>query len=162
MNNDETEYFAIAQGVYNALGDIVATGNPDNLRGRIDSEIYADAAKHKKTTVELYIGDKYVGCISPVESKESTRIIVEDGAAALQDIMYDIPLDELPQDIVLKIAEWYFKKTGAVPNGCSSYTEPKRIASTKVSGCDPNEVSAVLGMNLPQAIVHLLGAGGEE
>lgn len=161
MNNDETEYLAIAQGLYRALGEIVATGNPDNLRGRIDAEILADAAKRKKTTVELYIGDKYVGCISPVESKESTRIIVEDAAAALQDIMYDISLDELPHDIVRKIAEWYFKKTGAVPNGCSSYTEPKRITNTKITGCDPQQVATALGMNLPQAVVHLLG-GGEE
>lgn len=161
MTNDEKEQLAIAQGLYKALGEIVSTKNPNSLRGRADAEIMADAANRKKSTIELYINDTYVGCISPIESKAETRIIVEDPEAALGGIVEDTGLDGLPQDIVQKIADWYFKKTGAVPDGCSAYAEPKRISGTKITGCGVDAVSSALGVNLMQAAIHLLGAGEE-
>lgn len=157
MTNEEKEQLAIAQGLYRALGEMVGTRNPNNLRGRADAEIMADAANRKKSTIELYIGDTYMGCVSPTESRETTRFIVEDSAAAILDMFTDPAICEMPQDIVQKVVDWYCRKTGTLPDGCSTYTEPKHITGTKITGCEPEKVAAALGMTLPQAVVHLLG-----
>lgn len=160
VNRDAIEQLAIAQAMYKYLGERLSTKDPHNLRGQADTEIMADYAQGKKSTILLTVDGREVGKVVPYEVAEHSRLVIEDESKMLQWFAENPEEAELAfHAVAWKVANWYaenrLKQTGEIPNGCYVYVEPKRLDGTRIS-VDVKKVTETLGMTLPQAYVHLL------
>lgn len=160
VNNDILEQLARAQAMYKALGELIGTRNPDNLRGLADAEIMRDWNAGKRTSLRLTIDDVKVGELVPKVAPEHTRGIVED-AGEMERWFSENP--EIMHRLFLanrqKIVDWYVEKvlpeTGEIPYGVTLYVEPEHIDGTKIS-INTAKVAEILGMPLQQAATKFL------
>lgn len=172
---DQFEKLAIAQAVYKAVADQVATKDPYNLRGECDEYMrqrYEESGE--KLTKRIAVNGVEVGTISTKESKpipqKVTRELVIKDMGALSEWMADgleEKVDEFYKEIEFELVErfalWYARETGEVPDGCEVETviEPERplaYAGT-VLRVDGAKVADALGSMLPAYVQNLLEGG---
>ena len=163
----ELERFAVAQALYKAIAAQVKTGEPDNLRGRVDDMLREDYKEKGTDRYRLKLNDVEVGTISLRAGKAQTRLIVEDETAFL-DWLFDDGIGYLHEFIrspkgraLVDFCASAIVADGEIPRGCTAYTEPAHFEGTVVKGCDIEQVASALGLNLPQAMVYALTEGGE-
>ena len=163
----ELERFAVAQALYKAIAAQVKTGEPDNLRGRVDDMLRADYKEKGTDRYRLKVGGVEVGTLSLRLGRAQTRLIVEDETAFL-DWLFDDGIGYLHEFIrspkgraLVDFMASAIIADGEVPRGCTAYTEPAHFEGTTVKGCDIEDVANALGLNLPQAVAYALTDGGE-
>lgn len=164
----DIERFAVAQALYKAISQQVKTGEPDNLRGRVDDMLRADYKEKGTDRYRLKVGGVEVGTLSLRLGRAQTRLIVEDETAFL-DWLFDDGIGYLHEFIrtpkgraLVDFMASAIIADGEVPRGCTAYTEPAHFEGTTVKGCDIEDVANALGLNLPQAMMYALTEGGEE
>jgi hypothetical protein len=164
----ELERFAVAQALYKAIAAQVKTGEPDNLRGRVDDMLRDDYKEKGTDRYRLKVGGVEVGTLSLRLGRAQTRLIVEDETAFL-DWLFDDGIGYLHEFInspkgraLVDFMASAIIADGEVPRGCTAYTEPAHFEGTTVKGCDIEDVANALGLNLPQAMMYALTEGGEE
>lgn len=164
----DIERFAVAQALYKAISQQVKTGEPDNLRGRVDDMLREDYKEKGTDRYRLKLNGAEVGTISLRAGREQTRLIVED-ETAFMDWLFDDGIGYLHEFIrspkgraLVDFMASAVVTDGEVPRGCTAYTEPAHFEGTVVKGCEIEDVAAALGLNLPQAMVYALTEGGEE
>ena len=79
--NDDIQRFAVAQSLYKALAEQVKTGEPDNLRGRVDDMLRADNREKGTDRYRLMVNGSEVGTLTLRQGRETTRLVVEDELA---------------------------------------------------------------------------------
>lgn len=163
----DLERFAVAQALYKAIGAQVRTGEPDNLRGRVDDMLRADYREKGTDRYRLKVGGTEVGTLSLKAGREQARLIVEDETAFL-DWLFGDGLGYLAEFVrspkgraLVDYMATAVVTDGEVPAGCSAYTEPAHFEGTVVRGCEIGDVAAALGLNLPQAVVYALTEGSD-
>lgn len=164
----DIERFAVAQALYKAIAAQVKTGEPDNLRGRVDDMLREDYKEKGTDRYRLKLNGAEVGTISLRAGREQTRLIVED-ETAFMDWLFDDGIGYLHEFIrspkgraLVDFMASAVVTDGEIPRGCTAYTEPAHFEGTVVKGCEIEDVAAALGLNLPQAMVYALTEGGEE
>ena len=163
----ELERFAVAQALYKAIAAQVKTGEPDNLRGRVDDMLRDDYKEKGTDRYRLKVGGVEVGTLSLRLGRAQTRLIVEDETAFL-DWLFDDGIGYLHEFInspkgraLVDFMASAIVTDGEIPRGCTAYTEPAHFEGTTVKGCDIEDVANALGLNLPQAMMYALTEGGE-
>jgi len=163
----ELERFAVAQALYKAIAAQVKTGEPDNLRGRVDDMLRDDYKEKGTDRYRLKVGGVEVGTLSLRLGRAQTRLIVED-ETAFMDWLFDDGIGYLHEFIrspkgraLVDFMASAIVTDGEVPRGCTAYTEPAHFEGTTVKGCDIEDVANALGLNLPQAMMYALTEGSE-
>ena len=163
----DMERLAIAQGVFNAVGEMVSTKDPNNLRGRVNDKIIKAYLSTGARSFDLRLNGHKVGSFSVTvaKAKRETKLKVIDRDAfeawalsegfAHEETVTRVVMDE---DAVLSDA----LLNGEVPDGCEPVTkdEPEHVSGTSIRGCKPEDVASALGTQLPQAVAGFL-TGGE-
>lgn len=168
MEFTDIERLAIAQAFQKAVGEMVSTKNPDNLRGRVDAqmkEVYESSPLAPKSFDVNVMGQK-VGSYSLTVSKPREQT-TETGLEITDiDLFSKWAMAEGCVKIDMDKVERLFAKTGIVPDGCTPLTvvtpadEGGKVtrATLKV---DPEKVSKALGPNIGEAVRGML-EGGED
>lgn len=164
----DIERFAVAQALYKAISQQVKTGEPDNLRGRVDDMLRADYKEKGTDRYRLKVGGVEVGTLSLRQGRETTRLVVEDELAFV-DWLFTDGIGYLYQYLhspkgrqLVDFMASAIVADGEVPRGCTAYTEPAHFEGTAVRGCEIERVASALGLNLPQAVVYALGGEVEQ
>lgn len=87
--NDDIQRFAVAQALYKALAAEVRTGEPDNLRGRVDDMLRADNREKGTDRYRLMVNGSEVGTLTLKQGREATRLVVEDELAFVDWLFSD-------------------------------------------------------------------------
>lgn len=166
--NDDIQRFAVAQALYKALAEQVKTGEPDNLRGRVDDMLRADFKEKGTDRFRLMVNGAEVGTLSMRQGREAVRLIVEDELAFVDWLFTDgigylyaylhTPKGRQLVDYMASA----IVTDGEVPRGCTAYTEPAHFEGTVVKGCEIERVASALGLNLPQAVAYALEGDVEQ
>ena len=160
--NDDIQRFAVAQSLYKALAEQVKTGEPDNLRGRVDDMLRADNREKGTDRFRLMVNGSEVGTLTLRQGRETTRLVVEDELAFV-DWLFTDGIGYLYQFLhtpkgraLVDFMASAIVAAGEVPRGCTAYTEPAHFEGTVVRGCDVEKVADARGLNLPQAVRYAL------
>ena len=175
---DSFEKLAIAQAIYKAVADQVATKDPYNLRGECDEYMrqrYEESGE--KLTKRIVINGCEVGTLftnesKPVASSVETTIVVEDidalGEWATSHVAdeFDRFLDEIKDETMERFARWYAARTGELPEGCTLETvvipaRPRSYCGT-VLKVDERAVANALEGQLPAYVANLLEGETED
>lgn len=163
---NDSERLAIAQALYNHLGELVSTKDPDSLRAQADREYKALFEQTGAKSFDVRVNGSKVGTYSVKVSKakpaeERKELVITDYVFLGDDV------SEMPAKVLLRyamdtradFAQWYLDHTGAVMEGCTietietPATEPAYMGGTlKVNAQDVAD--AVRGLNI--GIVGLL------
>ena len=164
----DIERFAVAQALYKAIAAQVKTGEPDNLRGRVDDMLRADKREKGTDRYRLMVNGSEVGTLTIRQGREATRLVVEDELAFVDWLFTDgigylyaylhTPKGRQLVDYMTSA----IVTDGEIPRGCTVYTEPAHFEGTVVKGCEIERVASALGLNLPQAVVYALGGEVEQ
>lgn len=171
MNDDiqrDIQDFAIAQALYKHFAEQVRTGEPDNLRGRVDDILRDMNKRGGADRMRLTVSGSNVGTLTLRQGKEATRLIVEDELAFV-DWMFTDGIEYLYKFLhtpkgrtLVDYMATAIITDGDVPRGCTAYTEPAHFEGTVVKDCDIDKVMQALGLPLPQAVAYALGDGEVE
>lgn len=167
MELNSVEKLAVAQAIQNAIGDLVKTKNPDNLRGEVDAlmiERYeSDPMGAKSFDVKLFgqkVGTYSLTVSKPKPQSEHVEITVNDEAEFRRWCER-----EGFMTIDMGAVERYFADTGDMPYGCDARTviEPEimggQVTRTTLKVA-PAEVARILGDKaLGEYTAKLLGGG---
>jgi len=163
------ERLAIVQALYNVVGKMVSTKDPDNLRAEVDDQMRALYEVTGAKSFDVKVNGTKVGAYSVVISKP-TEATTEEMFAVLgygELFEWDVPVEEAvsyARDHLREFARWYFEETGELPPGCALVTDERpgdpggRIKSTRLS-IDAEKVSAALGNELGSVTRALLEGG---
>lgn len=167
----ELEWLIIAQALYNAVGANIKTGNPDNLRGRVNAYFLNLYEQTGATGFEARLLGQKVGTYGFAKTKaetERTELDIEiTDYAALRECQDDSWLDWQGQYVMANIGELarqYVAETGELLPGVTLVT---RTIPAKPAGIRPNgtlrvkseKVAEALGSQLGDAVRGLLGGG---
>lgn len=157
---NDSERLAIAQALYNHLGKLVSTKDPDSLRVQADREYKALFEQTGAKSFEVRVNGAKVGTYSIKVSKAKPEEIVKGIEVKDPEALYDnigfmqiYYLIEFARDHSQEFAEWYGVLTGEALEGCewveyvTPATEPAYMGGTlKV---DPEDVAnAIQGLNI--------------
>lgn len=166
--NDDIQRFAVAQALYKALAEQVRTGEPDNLRGRVDDILRDMNKRGGADRMRLTVNGSNVGTLTLKQGREATRLIVEDELAFVDWLFTDgigylyaylhTPKGRQLVDYMASA----IVTDGEVPRGCTAYTEPAHFEGTVVKDCDIDKIMQALGLPLPQAVVYALNGEVEQ
>lgn len=176
---DDKAKLAVLQALYKVIAKAVSTGDKHNLRGRVDAKLRESYEQDGTKSQDIRIGGKKVGTISA---------IVKDDPLVDHDVFELVDVDKLEEWCVDVDSEWfvdyvmygtqdayetlrdfaqyYFTKTGEMPDGCeiAHYTSgsgSSYVKSTTVR-VDPQKVYEAAGRELPSITRALLTDGGDE
>lgn len=168
MELSNVEKLAVAQAFLKSVGEMVETGNPDNLRGKVDAEMKRlyETSTLAGSSFDVKLLGKKVGTYSltiskPKESKERKELAVDD-----ETCFTDWALEHGFFTIDMRACEAYMRETGEVPDGCKVETvyeagevggEVKRTTLR----IDTEKVARALGPQL-EPVAQLLLDGGLE
>lgn len=179
LQMDDKAKLAVMQALYKVIAKAVCTGDAHNLRGRVDAQLRESYARDGTKTQDIRIGGKKVGTISavvkedPVVEHESFELVDVD---ALEQWCADIDAEFFADYVMYgtmdtfetlrDFAQYYFTKTGEMPDGCeiAHYTSgsgSSYVKSTTVR-VDPQKVYEAAGRELPSITRALLTDGGDE
>lgn len=171
MDKTEIERLAFAQALYQRLGELVSTKDPDSLRAAAD-EFYKDLYETTGAkSFEVSIDGQKVGTYSvrvskpkPAETKE--RLIVDDAGTFSVWIEHETNAEVLQmfaQSRLEEFANWLFETTGEIPYGCFveqtvSLAQPARYSGGALK-VDPLSVLDAMQGKLGTAVKGILGGG---
>jgi hypothetical protein len=157
---NDSERLAIAQAIYNNLGKLVSTKDPDSLRAQADREYKTLYEQTGAKSFDVRVNGSKVGTYSVKVSKakpaEERKELVVTDRDALDDYIHQTD----PYDIELFVQEhselfvkWSCEQLGIMPDGCTveTYvtpaTEPAYMGGTlKVN---PEDVAnAINGLDI--------------
>lgn len=168
MEFNEVEKLAVAQAFMKAVGSMVETKNPDNLRGAVDAMMIdryeSDPMAPKSFDVKVLgqkVGSYSLTVSKPTESRIKTELEVTDNDEFLAWAFAHryVKVDQRAVDL-------HFEATGEVPDGC----EPVEVVVPGEAGgevtrttlkVEPELVMKALGGQLEAATRELLAEGGE-
>lgn len=166
----DVERLAIAQAVYKVAGKLVSTKDPDSLRSHIDGgykELY-DSTGAKSFNV--MVRGKKVGTYSiktskpaPPESRLLFKVDDYETLARWFDCIEPEMLSDYAAVNLGSFAEFVFKTTGELPDGCK--LEEVRTFGSRGQYCggslriDEHAVADALGDVLPPRFVAMLEGG---
>ena len=157
---NDSERLAIAQAIYNHLGKLVSTKDPDSLRAQADREYKALYEQTGAKSFDVRVNGEKVGTYSIKVSKakpaeEYKKLVVVNGID-LQDFISDLPhglLRDFAQDYKQEFATWYLEEYGELCDGCMvdtvtiEATEPAYMGGTlKVNAEDV--ANAINGLDI--------------
>ena len=122
---NDSERLAIAQAIYNHLGKLVSTKDPDSLRAQADREYKALYEQTGAKSFDVRVNGSKVGTYSIKVSKakpaEERKEMVVVNSIDLQDFISDLPqglLRDFVQDHEQAFATWYLLEYGELCDGC--------------------------------------------
>lgn len=163
------ERLAIAQALYNAVGEAVSTKKPDSLRAEVDDQMRALYMATGAKTFDVKVGDVKVGSFSVVTTKPAEEKVdesfgvIDNGALFAWKVPEDMA-HGYARDNIRDFARWYFEETGEMPPGCAivetrTPADPGgRVKHTRIS-VDAAKVAEALGGELEGAARALLEGG---
>lgn len=164
-----TEKLAIAQAFQKAVGDMTKTGDPTNLRGRVDAEMkeryLGDPMAGRSYDVKL-LGKK-VGTYSITVSKGKPSKTVNALNVLDQQEFTEWAICNGFMTVDMSAVLAYFNESGEVPEGCEPIqlvepgTEGGEITRTTLK-IEPESVARVLGPQLEPIAYALLEGGTDE
>lgn len=147
---EDMERLAIAQAFYNAVGDMVKTKDPDNIRGRVDALMsgYYETTGAKSYDVRVFgrkVGTYSFTVSKPTESKETVELQVENSDEllgwAIANGCVSIDMDKVRAK---------FERDGELPDGCEA-------VKVVVPGTDGGDIlRSTLKVNAPE-VMRVLG-----
>lgn len=141
-----------------AINREIGKGDPDNLRGRVDSYLLELRETANVRNLDLMIGEEQVGTVSVTVQGERPTIYVDDVEQLVEWAKGEPEwLRSLLHRCTKEMGE-LAKDTGEVPRGCSVYVEPPRVSGTTVRVDVDKAVSAGL---LSEPVAGLLGGDAE-
>ncbi len=164
------ERLAIEQAIYSTIADDVSTKDPDNLRGQVDAEYRELFEETGAKSFIVNLQGEQVGTYSirqskpkPQTAKKVFSIIDKDEAMGAFWAVPDKYIEEYAFQNAFSFLEWYSRKTGEVPNGCSwgevvTLDEPAKYLGGTLK-IDAQQVAQVMADHqLDSGIVGLLEA----
>lgn len=171
MDANAIERLAIEQAVYNAIGQDLKTGVPDNLRGQVNG-FYLDLYQQTGATgFEVRLNGQKVGTygfnrVKGTPERRVTELVVTDldALTAWDDPDFDKFCARWVLAHIDVIAMDYANETGEVPDGMAyvERIEPAKPDTIRPNGTmriRPEKVAAALGNALPATIAGLLEGG---
>lgn len=172
---NEIEQLAIEQALYNIIGADLKTGNPDNLRGRVNQVFLAYNEQTHGRSYDVQLNGESVGTYTFPKTKAEpaktvTTIEVVD-YAMLRAYEDDNWLDwqgRWVMEHIGELAREYVEQTGEVLPGVDVRVEeiPAKPAGIRPNGTlrvQPQKVADALGNQLGTAVRGLLeGARGSD
>lgn len=168
MAYGKVESLAIAQALYNKLGEVVSTKDPSSLRSELDGFFKGQYELTGAKSFDVKIGEDSVGTYSVVTTKEKPAETVQQfEVRSYLDLArwFDGVPDSEIRDFVAKdlqvFAEYWFAENGELPDGCGLneiviLAQPKQYKCSKLV-VSPEKVLEALQGQLPQAVRGLLG-----
>lgn len=169
MQLTDVERLAVAQAFQKAVGDLTATKDPDNLRGRVDAEMvgafYSNPMAGKSFDLKL-LGEKvgtYSMTVSKPKPQKVERILDVKDSKAFREWAERGGFMEVDMAAVQE----HFEESGEVPEGCDIATlvtpadEGGAVTRTTLK-VEPEAVARVLGGQLPEVTTELLEGGFDE
>lgn len=157
------ERLAIAQAIQKSVGRYVETGNPDNLRGRVDAEMKkryeSDPMAGKSYDVKLF-GEK-VGTYSLTVSKPKQQETVADIQIDDYDRFMKWCIREGFIEVNMESVLLHFRKCGELPDGCTpielvKLEDPGGQVTRTTLKVEPAKVAEVLGERAALPLTKLL------
>ena len=161
----DTERLAIAQAFYSAVGEMVSTKNPGNLRDRVNDEYKRLYELTGAKSFDVKLQGEKVGTFSltvskPTESVASTALEVVDKAALAEWAAvngYTL--------VDMEAVERHFAESGEVPDGCAADEvvhpgDPGGRVTRTTMKVDAKAVMSALGPQL-ETVSYALLEGGE-
>ena len=157
---NDSERLAIAQAIYNHLGKLVSTKDPDSLRAQADREYKALFEQTGAKSFDVRVNGEKVGTYSVKVSKAKPEVTVKGIEITDDNALYDsigfmqiYYLIEFARDHSQEFAEWYAVLTGEALEGCewveyvTPATEPAYMGGTlKVNAEDV--ANAINGLDI--------------
>lgn len=157
---NDSERLAIAQAIYNHLGKLVSTKDPDSLRAQADREYKALYEQTGAKSFDVRVNGEKVGTYSIKVSKakpaEEYKDLFVTDKGELLNFIAALPmtfLDQFARDYYKYFAEWYLTKFGELCDGCvvdtitTPATEPAYMGGTlKVNAEDV--ANAINGLDI--------------
>lgn len=168
----DIERLTVAQAVYNAVGDLVSTKRPGNLRDRATAQLVGMYQQMGVRSLDLRLNEEKVGTFSVVVSKATPErheraIDVTDAQKALRWAK-DNPeeWDEFVSMALPEFCRYVFEEYGEVPDGCEvtdrvTPAQPERASGTTRLKVDQQKVAQALQGQLSAYVAGLL-EGGED
>ena len=161
----DTERLAIAQAFYSAVGEMVSTKKPGNLRDRVNEGYKSLYEQTGAKSFDVKLQGAKVGTFSltvnkPTESETSTSLEVVD-KVALRDwaaVNGFVTVD-------MEAVERHFAESGELPDGCAAIEVVRpgdpggRVTRTALK-VDAKAVMSALGPQL-ETVSYALLEGGE-
>lgn len=167
----EIEQLAIEQALYNIIGADLKTGNPDNLRGRVNGR-YVDLYEQTGATgFEVRLNGSKVGTYGFNKTKaeparQVTRIVIEDydTLRAYEDDDWLDWIGRWTVEHLDELAREYVEQTGEVLPGVDVRVEevpakPEGIRTSGTLRVYPEKVAQAMGSRLGEAVRGLLEGG---
>lgn len=171
MNKEDLEKLAFAQALYQKLGEIVSTKDPDSLRGLAD-EFYREMYETTGAkSFEVKIDGEKVGTYSVRVSKAKPSTTEEHFTVTDEEKLSEWVSREINYDLAAsfvfahleRFAGWYFTETGEVPYGCEleqtvTLAQPARYSGGALK-VDPMAVLGAMQGKLGPSVAGILGGG---
>lgn len=154
---------AVAQAVYKALGEQVATRSDHGARHDADEEAVRLARETGASAFDIRINGQRVGRLSVADEPARTEphlVVVDEGAFERWALDSGVAYEErrVVFDRARALAD--AEANGELPGGCELRdVEVPARTSTRLTGCRPDVVAAALGPGLPDAVAGLLEGG---
>lgn len=144
---NDSERLAIAQAIYNHLGKLVSTKDPDSLRAQADREYKALFEQTGAKSFDVRVNGSKVGTYSVKVSKakpaEEHKELVVINQTALCDFIVDQPakyLEQFARDYCGEFANWYLEQFGELCDGCM-------VDTVKIEATEPTYMGGTLKVN---------------
>lgn len=149
------EQMAVAQALYKAVAEHVRTGDPDNLRGKLDAEFRQAYEDTHGMRYEVEVAGKPVGSYVFTRKEGKTRTSLAwdpDHEDEVVDWAYDNGFVMLDEGAILK----HIEDTGELPPYCEVDVFEPRATLVPQLRIDVEKVKEALGEGLPSAVGGLL------
>lgn len=167
----DTEMLALMQAIYNEIGSEVKTGDPDNLRGRVNDEYLRLYEETGATSFEVRVNGQRVGTYSfpktkaqPARQESTVEVVDYDALVAWEDSDFDTFCESWVTRNIEAVARAYFEETGELADGMAIVTRevpatPEGIRSSGTMRVQASKVAEAMGPRLEEAVRGLLESG---
>ena len=144
---NDSERLAIAQALYNHLGKLVSTKDPDSLRAQADREYKALYEQIGAKSFDVRVNGEKVGTYSIKVSKakpaEEHKELVVVNSTELNDFIAMAPAEYLlrfARAYSGEFASWYLERFGELCDGCM-------VDTVKIEATEPEYMGGTLKVN---------------
>ncbi len=168
MELTDIQKLAVFQAAMKVIGAEVKTGDPSNLRGRVDNELVSEFGENGTDRRRITIGGKNVGTltVTMTEPKEVREVGIENYKEFIKwltetedgtDLLWTFVCSREVTPL-LRCIEDVLVVDGIVPDGCvvRTHNEPARVKGTVLRGCKPRDIADALGDSLPDVIASAI------
>lgn len=174
MQLTDIQKLAVFQAAMKVIGAETKTGDPNNLRGRVDNDLVSEFGENGTDRRRITIGNKSVGTltVTMTEPREVREVGIENyrefvkwltGTDDGTDLLWTFVCSREVTPL-LKCIEDVLVVDGIVPDGCvvRTHNEPSRVKGTVLRGCKPKDIAEALGDALPEVMTDVLALPEEE